>query len=96
MPALDAGDTAGVVHYATYTSDGAILALNAATTSSGALTYNVFRLPAGATRWQSLGPTPEYSLSYAPATGGDGMLWSVPVNGVLTDAQGRIFRVAAP
>jgi hypothetical protein len=60
------------------------------------MVYNVFRLPAGASRWQSLGSTPEYSLLYAPATGSAGMLWSVPINGALTDDQGRIFRVAAP
>jgi len=86
----------GQARYTAYTSDGAILAVSAAITNSGAMVYNVFRLPAGASRWQSLGSTPEYSLLYAPATGSAGMLWSVPINGALTDDQGRIFRVAAP
>jgi hypothetical protein len=56
----------------------------------------VYRLPSGANRWQALGPTPEFSLLYAPKANGNGMLWSVPVNGIVTDAQGRVFAAAAP
>jgi len=82
--------------YTAYTSDGAILAVMKTTTGSGAISYNVYRLPAGMSRWQALGPTPEFSLIYAPASGGDGILWSVPVNGIATDAQGWDFRVVAP
>lgn len=96
MPLLDTGDPTALPHYTTYTSDGAILAVMTTTTGSGAIAYTVYRLPAGASRWQALGQTPEFSLIYAPTSGGDGMLWSVPVNGVATDAQGRVFRVAAP
>ncbi|HEY7343729.1 MAG TPA: hypothetical protein VH591_22860 [Ktedonobacterales bacterium] len=93
---LDTGDTTTTPHYTAFTSDGALLAINMATTGSGATTYNVYRLPSGASRWQALGPMPEFSLLYAPTAGGDGMLWSVPVNGIVTDAQGRVFAVAAP
>ncbi len=97
-PLLDTGDPTALPEYTTYTSDGAILAVLTTTTSGGAATYNVYRLPSGANRWQALGPTPEFSLLYAPTptSGGNGMLWSVPVNGIITDAQGRVFRVAAP
>lgn len=95
MPALNTG-ISSVAIYTAITTDGAILALTPSQTSNGATTYTVFRLPSGASRWRQIGPTPEFSLSYAPAVGTNGMLWSVPVNGILTDAQGRIFRVAAP
>lgn len=95
MPALNTGSTTRLPRYTTYTSDGAILAV-VATTSSGATTYNVYRLPSGANRWQALGPTPEFSLLYAPTANGNGMLWSVPVNGIVADAQGRVFAVTAP
>lgn len=93
----DAGSpTDSQVIYVGYTSGGAILALSATQRTDGTLTYEVFRLPPGAQRWQSIGTTPEFSLLYAPTTSGDGELWSVPVNGIGTDAQGRIFSVAAP
>ena len=96
MTLLDTGDPTVLPDYTIYTSDGAILAVLRTTTSSGTAAYNVYRLPPRAERWQTLGPTPEFSLLYAPTTGGNGMLWSVPVNGIITDAQGRIFRSAAP
>jgi hypothetical protein len=101
---LDTGDTTATPRYPIFTSDGALMAITMAATSRGATTYNVYRLPSGANRWQSLGPTPEFSLLYAPTADGDGMLWSVPANGIFgvpengisSDAQGRIFAVAAP
>lgn len=97
MPALDfVGNASTVPTYTAFTSDGAILAIRPATIGSGAVAYNIFRLPSGASRWQSLGATPEFSLVYAPTSDGDGMLWSSPVNGIITDAQGRVFRVVAP
>lgn len=96
IPAPNTGGATATLLYTAYTSDGALLAISTASDSNGAATYNVLWLPSGANRWQSLGPTPEFSLLYAPALGGNGMLWSVPINGVLTDPQGRIFRVAAP
>jgi hypothetical protein len=96
MPLLDSGDPTAMPSYTAYTSDGAILAVMKTTSGSGAISYNVYRLPAGASRWQSIGATPEFSLLYAPASDGSGILWSVPVNGIATDSQGRVFRVAAP
>lgn len=96
MPLLDTGDPTALPHYTAYTSDGAILAVMTTTTSGGTITYTVYRLPAGASRWQALGQTPEFSLIYASANGGDGTLWSVPVNGVVTDAEGRVYHTAAP
>jgi len=96
MPALDTGSTTRLPHYTAYTSDGAIMAVVTTTLGNGTDTYNVYRLPAGAQRWQALGPTPEYSLLYAPAAGSDGMLWSVPAPGIVADEQGRVFAVAAP
>jgi len=96
MTGLDTGDANATPRYTAFTSDGALLAITMATTGSGATTYNVYRLPSGANRWQALGPTPEFSLLYAPKANGNGMLWSVPVNGIVTDAQGRVFAAAAP
>jgi hypothetical protein len=96
MTGLDTGDANATPRYTAFTSDGALLAITMATTGSGATTYNVYRLPSGANRWQALGPTPEFSLLYAPTANGNGMLWSVPVNGIVTDAQGRVFAAAAP
>ncbi len=96
MPATETGLANATIVYTAFTTDGAILALTPSQTSSGSMTYTVFRLPSGASHWQEIGPTPEFSLSYAPAVGTNGMLWSMPVNGILTDAQGRVFRVAAP
>ncbi|MGE5333865.1 MAG: hypothetical protein ACM3N4_04130, partial [Nitrososphaerota archaeon] len=96
VPTLDTGNATTAPIYAAFTSDGAVLALIPTTTSNASTTYTVYRLPSGARRWQDVGPTPEFSLLYAPAPGGDGMLWSVPVNGIITDPQSRDFRVAAP
>ncbi|HEY1387479.1 MAG TPA: hypothetical protein VGF38_02955 [Ktedonobacterales bacterium] len=103
VTALDIGDATTTPHYTAFTSDGSLLAISMATTGSGATTYDVYRLPSGASRWQALGPTPEFSLLYASTADGDGMLWSVPVNGISSpingissDAQGRVFAVAAP
>ncbi|HKW21755.1 MAG TPA: hypothetical protein VJO13_10295, partial [Ktedonobacterales bacterium] len=104
MTGLDIGDATATPHYVALTSDGALLAITMATTGAGATTYNVYRLPSGANRWQALGPTPEFSLLYAPTADGDGMLWSAPINGIVgvpvngigSDEQGRIFAVAAP
>lgn len=96
MPALTLDNSSSTPIYTVFTSDGAILALNRTATSNGSTTYTVFRLPSGVSRWQALGPTPEFSLYYAPASGGDGMLWSAPVSGIITDVEGRVFRVAAP
>lgn len=96
MPALDTGNATAVPIYAAFTSDGAVLALTPTTTSNASTTYTVYRLLSGAPRWQNIGPTPEFSLLYAPAPDGNGMLWSMPVNGIITDPQSRIFRVAAP
>jgi hypothetical protein len=103
MTGLDTGDATATPRYTALTSDGALLAITMAAASSGATTYNVYRLPSGADRWQALGPTPEFSLLYAPTAEGDGMLWSVPVNyigvpenGISSDEQGRIFAAAAP
>ena len=55
--------------------DGAVLA------EGGANTFQrLYRLPHGATRWQSLGdlPATNGTLLYAPTTGSGGLLWSLP------------------
>jgi hypothetical protein len=73
-------------------SDGALLltgafGVDAQGTPSGAMLY---RLPAGATRWQTLGPVPEPVVRYASSPGA-GTLWDLPDSRSAFDPQGRAF-----
>lgn len=74
--------------------DGAVLAVAAQSFSSdGSIaSYALYRLPQGASQWQSLGPVPEFSVQYAPAPG-SGVLWAVPAQGIVLDPHNRVFTV---
>lgn len=59
--------------------DGSILAVGSTSSTPDRLLY---RLPAGATRWQNLGSKPPKStggVAYAPTPDGRGALWTFPV-----------------
>jgi hypothetical protein len=55
----------------------------------------LYRLPAGATRWQTLGPVPEPGV-FCVAGPGTGILWALPVGPPGSDAQGQIFTAVYP
>ncbi|HLZ25214.1 MAG TPA: zf-HC2 domain-containing protein [Ktedonobacterales bacterium] len=77
--------------------DSAVLALAAQGVAlDGSITgYTLFRLPHGASQWQSLGPVPEFSVLYVPAPG-NGILWAFPAQGILLDPHNRVFTVPYP
>jgi hypothetical protein len=78
-------------------TDGALL-LTAATATDArgnATGETLYRLPAGATRWQALGPAPEPIVVYASGAGA-GTLWATPIGQVAFDAQGRVFTATYP
>lgn len=57
------------------TGDGSVLAFGMT-----GLSFPIYRLAPGATRWQTLGPAPTTmgTLRYTPASGSDGYIWSFP------------------
>lgn len=90
--------TVGAALVFALTDDGAVLAYCvSAQAADGSVTgHTLFRLPQGASRWQSLGPVPEFTVFYAPAPG-SGMLWSVPISDIAPDPHNhRVFTVPYP
>lgn len=85
LPDTPTGTTnpAGAMRLAGITPDGSVLAmlgLSVVPQPPGGVTglgYKLWRLPLGATQWQSLGVPPQFNLSYAP-----GALIAWPENGV--------------
>jgi hypothetical protein len=77
--------------------DGAVLAVAAqGVATDGSITsYALYRLPQGASQWQSLGTVPEFSVLYVP-TPGNGMLWAVPSQQFPLDPHNRTFTVPYP
>ncbi|HEX9038493.1 MAG TPA: hypothetical protein VF808_16035 [Ktedonobacterales bacterium] len=77
--------------------DGALLITGSGTDAQGNPIGGaaLYRLPAGATRWQTLGPVPEPGVFCVAGPGG-GILWALPVNSPGSDAQGRIFTAVYP
>lgn len=74
LPALE---DSGLGGYSVFgiASDGVVLAVG----STGS-DWPIYRLPHGASRWQSLGIVPKTtgSVMYAPMAGSDGVLWAFP------------------
>jgi hypothetical protein len=77
--------------------DGALLITGSGTDAQGNPSGGMvlYRLPAGATRWQTLGPVPEPGV-LCVAGPGTGILWALPVGPPGSDAQGRIFTAVYP
>lgn len=75
-------------------NDGAVLAVAAqGVAADGSITgYALYRLPQGASQWQSLGSVPEYRLLYVPAPA-SGILWAVPDEQFPIDPHNRVFTV---
>jgi hypothetical protein len=77
--------------------DGALLITGSGTDAQGNPIGGtvLYRLPAGATRWQTLGPVPEPNI-VSVAGPGTGVLWALPVGPPVSDAPGQIFTAIAP
>lgn len=91
------GSSIGVALVFAIADDGAVLAVAAqGVAPDGSITgYSLFRLPAGASQWQSLGPVPEFSILYVPAPG-SGILWALPATGIVLDPHNRVFTSPYP
>lgn len=73
--------------------DGAFLVTaETAEDNGGSLLYTLFRLPAGADRWQPLGRLPQFFVTYCPGGGTTlGTLWATSAPGINPDPRGRIY-----
>lgn len=84
LPDTPAGapDPAGDMRLIGITGDGSVLAMLATQATpkgqSSSAGYTLWRLPPGATSWQSLGITPQYGVRYAP-----GVLYAAPDSQVI-------------
>ena len=89
----------GVYDIVALPEDGSILVVGATTSTPERLLY---RLPAGATRWQNLGPKPPKStggFAYAPTSDGKGALWTFPVEssgGGAPEPTGAVYSAPYP
>jgi hypothetical protein len=60
--------------------------------NGGSLLYTLFRLPAGADRWQPLGSLPQFFVMYCPGGGATlGTLWATSAPGINPDPRGRVY-----
>jgi hypothetical protein len=79
-----------------FATDGALLMTGPGSDAQGNGVGTVlYRLPAGATTWQTLGPAPE-AIVVRVSGPGTGVLWALPFNPPASDAQEQLFTADYP